>query len=76
MLQVAIHAYEERYIFKNFIKNQSFKTILSFIFKLNNSFDLNFSDYHWNNFIEKKLTDKNLFITDDEWINFKNICYN
>ena len=36
MLQVAIHAYEERYIFKDFIKNQSFKTILSFIFKLNN----------------------------------------
>ena len=76
MLQAAIHAYEERYIFKNFIKNQSFKTILSFIFKLNNSFDLNFSDYYWKNFIEKKYTDKNLFITDDEWINFKNICYN
>ena len=76
MLQVAIHAYEERYIFKNFINNQSFKTILSFVFKLNNSFDLNFSDYYWNNFIEKKLTDKNLLITDDEWINFKNICYN
>ena len=54
MLQVAIHAYEKRYIFKNFINNQSFKTILSFIFKLNNSFDLNFSDYYWNNFIEKK----------------------
>ena len=76
MFQVAIHAYEKRYIFKNFIKNQSFKTILSFIFKLNNSFDLNFNDYYWNNFIEKKITDKNLFITDDEWINFKNICYN
>ena len=76
MLQVAIYAYEERYIFKNFIKNQSFKTILSFIFKLNNAFYLNFSDYYWNNFIEKKLKDKNLLITDDEWINFKNICYN
>ena len=22
------------------------------------------------------VTDKNLFITDDEWINFKNVCYN
>ena len=76
MLQVAIHAYEERYIFKNFINNQSFKTILSFVIKLNNSFDLNFSDYYWNNFIEKKFIDKNLFITDDEWMNFKNICYN
>ena len=76
MFQVAIHAYEERYIFKDFIKNQSFKTILSFVFKLNNSFVLNFSDYYWNNFIEKKFTDKNLFITDDEWMNFKNICYN
>ena len=76
MLQVAIHAYEDRYIFKHFIKDQSFKTILSFIFRLNDTFDLNLSDYQWSNFIEKNLTDLNLFVTDDEWINFKNICYN
>ena len=76
MLQVAIHAYEERYIFKNFIKDQSFKTILLFIFRLNNSFNLNFSDYNWNNFIEKKFIALNLVVTDDEWINFKNVCYN
>ncbi len=76
MLQVAIHAYKERNIFKNFIEDQNFRTILSFVFGLNNSFDLNFNDYDWNNFSEKKLTDLSLFVTDDEWINFKNICYN
>ena len=76
MLQVAIYAYKERDIFKNFIKDQSFRTILSFVFGLNSSFDLNFRDYNWNNFIDKKITDLNLFVTNDEWINFKNICYN
>ena len=76
MLQVAIYAYEERYIFKNFIKDQSFKTILLFIFGLNNSFNLNYSDYNWNNFIETKFIDLNFVVTDDEWINFKNVCYN
>ena len=76
MLQVAISTYKERKIFKNFIRNQSFRTNLSFVFGLNNSFDLNFRDYNWNNFIEKKITELNLFVTDDEWINFKNICYN
>ena len=76
MLQVAIYAYKERYIFKNFIKDQSFKTILLFIFGINNSFNLNYSDYNWNNFIETKFIDLNFVVTDDEWINFKNVCYN
>ena len=76
MLQVAIYAYKERYVFKNFIKDQNFTTILSFIFGLNNSFDLNFRNYNWNNFVEKKVTDLDILVTDDEWINFKNICYN
>ena len=76
MLQVAINTYKERKIFKNFIRNQSFRTNLSFVFGLNNFFDLNFKDYNWNNFIEKKITELNIFVTDDDWINFKNICYN
>ncbi len=76
MLEVAIYAYKNRHIFKYFLKDQSFITILSFVFGFYNSFDLNFNNYNWNNFTIEEKTDLNLLVTDEEWINFKNICYN
>ena len=76
ILQVTINEDKERRIFKTFVKDQSLMSILSFVFGINNSFDLNFRDYNWNNFYKKKKTDLNLLVTKDEWINFKNICYN
>ena len=76
MIKVAIYSYNKRYIFKNFLNDQSLITILSFIFGLNTSFNLNFEDYNWSNFIERSNLDFDIFIKDEEWINVRNICYN
>ena len=76
MIKVAIYSYKERYIFKNFLNDQSLISIFSFIFGLNTSFNLNFENYNWSNFIERRNLDFDIFIKDEEWINFRNICYN
>lgn len=76
MIQVAIYGYKERLIFKKLLKEQNFTTLLSFIFGIDKSFDLNFDDYLWTNFIISKKNNLNILLTEEEWINFRNICYN
>ncbi len=76
LIEVAVGVYKERYVFKNFLKEQSLIKILSFIFKIEIYFDLKIDNYNWEYFKERRISDQNIFISEEEWINLRNICYN
>ena len=76
LISIAVEAYKERYVFKKFLKEQTFLNILVFTFGRSTSFDLDLNSFNWNYFFEKDKTYKTKYLEQEEWINIKNICYN